>query len=100
MPHAAIVRYTSRSQRHQRSFIAVLIVHVVNDVQRANVPHRQPVHKMVRPPLLRRNPTPSVNGAVSAQPDFQLLVNAAIDSVQQRFGKVRRARRRTASAYR
>ncbi len=34
-------------QRHQRSFIAVLIVHVVNDVQRANVLHRQPVHKMV-----------------------------------------------------
>ena len=34
-------------QRHQRGFVAVFIMHIVNEIQRADVLHRQPVHEVI-----------------------------------------------------
>ncbi len=77
-------------QRHQRGFVAVLIMHVVNEIQRADVLYRQPVHKVIQ----ARHHGVVVQHLVQqrrsfrADLDLQLLVHPTVDRVQQRFGEV------------
>ena len=55
-------------QRHQRSFVAVFVVHVVNNVQRGNVLGCQPIHEFVH--ALKDSvviKTSSIIGSVSDQ---------------------------------
>ena len=65
-------------------------MHVVNEVQGADVLHRQPVHKVVE----ARHHGIVIQHVVQqrlgfrADLDLQLLVHPAVDRVQQRFGEV------------
>ncbi len=77
-------------QRHQRGFVAVLVVHVVDKIQRADVLHRQPVHKVIE----ARHHGVVVQHVIQqrrgfrADLDLQLLIHPAVDRVQQCFGEV------------
>ncbi len=77
-------------ERHQRGFIAVFIMHIVNKIQRADVLHRQPVHKVVE----ARHHGVVIQHLIQqrlgfrADLDLQLLIHPAVDRVQQRFSEV------------
>ncbi|MNI64050.1 hypothetical protein D3C73_1194660 [compost metagenome] len=77
-------------QRHQRGFVAVLVVHIVNDVQRTDVLHGQPVHKVVQALHHHVVIQHVIHQRRSFRPDldFQLLIHTAVDCVQQCFGEV------------
>ena len=77
-------------QRHQRGFIAVFIVHKVDDIQCADVLHRQPVHEMIQALHHRVVIQYLIQQRRGFWPDldFQFLIDAAVDGVQQRFGEV------------
>ena len=75
---------------HQRRLVAVFIMHAVDDVQRADVLHRQPVHKVVEAGhhgvvvqhliAQRRGFRPHL--------DLQFLIHPAVNCVEQRFGQI------------
>ena len=77
-------------QRHQRGFVAVLVVHVVDDVQRSDVLFSQPVHEVIH----------ALHDFVEVQDvafdrfrfrthlHFQFFIHAAVDSVQHGFREV------------
>ncbi|MNS79285.1 hypothetical protein D3C72_1129340 [compost metagenome] len=82
--HVAVV------QGHQRSFVAVFVVHKMDKVQGADVLHRQPVHKVVK----ARHHGVVIQHVIQqrlgfrSDLDFQFLIHPAVDCVQQRFGEV------------
>ena len=77
-------------QSHQRSFVAVLVVHVVDDVQGGDILLSQPVHEVIH----------AVHYFVEVQNvafdwfrfrtnlDFQFFINAAVDCIQHGFREV------------
>ena len=71
-------------QRHQRSFVAVLVVHVVNDIQRADVLYRQPVHEVVEAihHFVVVQHVIHQRSRFRANLNLQLLVHSAVDCVQ------------------
>ena len=77
-------------QRHQRGFVAVFIMHIVNEIQRADVLHRQPVHEVIE----ARHYGVVIQYLIQQRLgfrtdlDLQLLIHPAVDCVQQRFRKV------------
>ena len=77
-------------QRHQRSFVAVLVVHVVNDIQRTDVLHRQPVHEVIETVHHFVVIQHVVHQRCCFRPDLnlQLLVHPAVNCVQQCFRQV------------
>ena len=77
-------------QRHQRGFVAVFVVHVVNNVQRGNVLGCQPIHKFVhalKDSVVVQN---FVHNRLGFRTDlvFGFFVHAAVDCVQQSFRQV------------
>ncbi len=77
-------------QGHQRGFVAVLIMHVVNDVQRSHILFCQPVHEVIH----------TLHDGVEVQHiiadfvafrsnlHFQFFIHAAVDCVEQGFRQV------------
>ncbi len=77
-------------QRHQRGFVAVLVVHVVDDVQCSDVLFSQPVHEVIH----------ALHHFIIVQDiafdrlrfrtnlHFQFFVNATVDCVQHGFRQV------------
>ena len=77
-------------QRHQRGFVAVFVVHVVNNVQRGNVLGCQPIHEFVhalKDSVVVQN---FVHNRLGFRTNllFRFLVHAAVDCVQQSFSQV------------
>ncbi|CHF94487.1 Uncharacterised protein [Salmonella enterica subsp. enterica serovar Typhi] len=77
-------------QRHQRGFVAVLVVHVVDNVQCGDILFSQPVHEVIH----------AIHHFVEVQNiafdrfgfrtnlHFQFFINAAVDCVQHGFRQV------------
>ena len=77
-------------QRHQRGFVAVLVVHVMDNVQGGDILLSQPVHEVIH----------TLHHFVEVQNvafdwfrfrtnlHFQFFINAAVDSVQHSFREV------------
>ena len=77
-------------QRHQRGFVAVFVMHVVDDVQCADVLHRQPVHEVVEAVhhFVVVQHVVHQRCRFRADLNLQLFIHPAVDCIQQRFGKV------------
>ena len=89
-------------QRHLDRLVAVLVVHVVDDVERVDVGLREPVHHRIEAAhhLVVISTSPVIGAEF--RPDLLAahLVASAVEGVEQRLGAGSRARRRTASACR
>ena len=77
-------------QRHQRGFVAVLVVHVVDNVQCSDVLFSQPVHEVIH---ALHNFVEVQNVAFDrfrfrTNLHFQFFINAAVDCVQHGFRQV------------
>ncbi len=77
-------------QRHQRSFVAVLVVHVMDDVQRGHVLLSQPVHEVIHTfhDFIEVQHVCFDRLRFRANLHFQFFVNAAVNSVQHCFREV------------
>ncbi len=77
-------------QRHQGGFVAVLVVHVVDDVQRSNVLLGQPVHEVIQ--SVHHVVVVEVLGGdhfgLRTDLDLELLVHTAVDCIQHGLGQV------------
>ncbi len=77
-------------KRHLKLFVAVFIVHIMNDVEGIDIQAREPFHHIV---VLFHNVVKveiiALNGAVfRPYLDFKPLVNTAVYSVKQALGEV------------
>ena len=77
-------------QRHERSLVRVLVVHVVDDVERRDVLGGQPVHEAVHPCHDSVVVQHLAGNRLGPGTDLHAtgLVHAAVDGVQQRLGQV------------
>ncbi|ABU77688.1 hypothetical protein ESA_02442 [Cronobacter sakazakii ATCC BAA-894] len=77
-------------QRHQRSFVAVFVMHVVDDVQGGDVLFRQPVHEVIHTfhNFVEIQQIAFDRFRFRAYLHFQFFINAAVDSVQHGFREV------------
>ncbi|MNO66898.1 hypothetical protein D3C76_576970 [compost metagenome] len=77
-------------QRHQGGFVAVLVVHVVDDVQGGDVLLGQPVHEVIQ--AIHHVVVLEVLGldhfGFRADLDLELLVHTAVDCIQHGLGQV------------
>lgn len=88
-------------QRHQRGFVAVFIMHIVNEIQRADVLHRQPVHEVIEARHYGVVIQYLIQQRLGFRPhtDLQLLIHPPLIAYSSVFASWR-VRRRTASACR
>ena len=77
-------------QRHERSLVRVLVVHVVDDVERRDVLGGQPVHEAVHPRHDGVVVQHLAGNRFGLGTDLHAagLVHAAVDCVQQSFSQV------------
>ena len=77
-------------QRHQRGFVAVLVVHVMDDVQCGNVLFSQPVHEVIHTfqHFVEVQNIAFDRFRLRTHLDFHFFINAAVDSVQHGFREV------------
>ena len=77
-------------QCHQRGFVAVFVVHVVDAVQRGDVLSSQPIHEVVHAgdDGVVVEHFIGERGNFRADLFFGFFVNAAVDCIKQGFGEV------------
>ena len=77
-------------QRHQRGFVAVLVVHVVDDVQCSDVLFSQPVHEVIHAlhDFVIVQHVAFDRFRLRTNLHFQFFINAAVDCVQHGFRQV------------